>query len=99
WVLSGDQPSGALTLASWLLPPFVFYTVANILVGKPGTQESADPVVPFLVIAWAFGFAIAAMLVPLVSEFDVAMGRTGRGADGNACKMAGAPPRIPENSP
>ena len=31
---------------------------------------------PFLVLAGAFGFAIAAMLVPLLSEFDVALGRT-----------------------
>jgi ABC-type Na+ efflux pump permease subunit len=81
WVLSGDRPSGALTLASWLCPLGVFYTVANILVAKPGSQESADPLIPFLVIAGAFGFTIAAMLVPLVSEFDVAMGRTSGGAD------------------
>jgi hypothetical protein len=81
WVLSGDRPSGALTLASWLCPLGVFYTVANILVAKPGSQESADPLIPFFVIAGAFGFTIAAMLVPLVSEFDVAMGRTSGGAD------------------
>jgi hypothetical protein len=31
---------------------------------------------PFLVIGGSFGFAIAAMLVPLLSEFDVALGRT-----------------------
>jgi hypothetical protein len=81
WVLSGDRPSGALTLASWLCPLAVFYTVANVLVGKPGSSESADPLIPFLVIAGAFGFAIAAMLIPLVSEFDVALGRTSAGAD------------------
>jgi hypothetical protein len=38
--------------------------------------ESSDPLVPFLVIAVAFGFTITAMLVPLLSEFDVALGRT-----------------------
>jgi hypothetical protein len=81
WVLSGDRPSAALSLASWLCPLGVFYTVANILVGRPGTQESADPLVPFLVIAGSFGFTVAAMLVPLVSEFDVALGRTSGGAD------------------
>jgi hypothetical protein len=81
WVLSGDRPSGALTLASWVCPLGVFYTIANILVAKPGSQESADPAIPFLVIGGAFGFAIAAMLVPLVSEFDVALGRTSGGAD------------------
>ena len=48
----------------------------EILIAKPGTRESADPLVPFLVVGGAFGFAIAAMLVPLLSEFDVALGRT-----------------------
>jgi ABC-type transport system involved in multi-copper enzyme maturation permease subunit len=81
WVLSGDRPSTALTIASWLCPFAVFYTVANILVAKPGSAESADPVIPFLVIGGSFGFAVAAMLVPLVSEFDVALGRTSGGAD------------------
>jgi ABC-type transport system involved in multi-copper enzyme maturation permease subunit len=81
WVLSGDRPSGALTWASWFCPLAVLYTVMNILVAKPGTPESADPVIPFLVIAGAFGFTLAAMLVPLLSEFDVAMGRTSSGAD------------------
>ena len=81
WVLSGDRPSAALTWASWFCPLGVLYTVMNILVAKPGSQESADPLIPFLVIAAAFGFTVAAMLVPLVSEFDVAMGRTSGGAD------------------
>jgi hypothetical protein len=30
----------------------------------------------FVVTSGAFGFALAAMLVPLLSEFDVALGRT-----------------------
>ena len=81
WVLSGDRPSGALTLASWACPLGVLYTVMNILVAKPGSQESADPLIPFLVIGGAFGFAVAAMLVPLVSEFDVALGRTTAGGE------------------
>src|SRR5262249_47667125 len=76
WVLSGDRPAAALTLASWLCPLAVFYTVTNILVAKPGTDETGDPLVPFLVMGGAFGFTVAAMLVPLVSEFDVALGRT-----------------------
>jgi hypothetical protein len=81
YVLSGDRPSAALTWAAWLCPLAVLYAVMNVLVGKPGTQESADPLIPALVIVGAFGFAIAAMLVPLLSEFDVAMGRTSGGAD------------------
>jgi hypothetical protein len=75
-VLSGDRPSAALTIASWVCPIGVFYTVTNVLVGKPGSQESSDPLMPFLVIVGAFGFTVAAMLVPLLSEFDVALGRT-----------------------
>ena len=81
WVLNGDRPSAALTWASWFCPLAVLYTVMNVLVAKPGSQESADPLLPFLVIVGAFGFTIAAMLVPLLSEFDVALGRTSGGAD------------------
>jgi hypothetical protein len=81
WVLSGDRPSGALTLASWCCPLGVFYTISNILVAKPGSEESTDPLMPFLVTAGAFGFTIAAMLVPLLSEFDVALGRTTAGGE------------------
>jgi len=81
WVLSADRPSAALTLASWLCPPAVFYSVTNILIAKPGTEESGDPMMPFLVVTGAFGFAIAAMLIPLLSEFDVALGRTTAGQE------------------
>ncbi|OWK43351.1 ABC transporter permease subunit [Fimbriiglobus ruber] len=76
WVLSADRPSPALTLGSVLCPLAMFYCVTNILIAKPGTDESADPLVPFVALAAAFGFTISAMLVPLLSEFDVALGRT-----------------------
>jgi hypothetical protein len=76
WVLSGNLPSGALTFASSQLPILVFYVVTNVLVAKPGSPESTPPLVPFLVTAWAFGWALAAMLIPLLSEFDIALGRT-----------------------
>jgi hypothetical protein len=76
YVLSADRPSSALTLASVLCPLAVFYCVVNVLIAKPGTEESADPLMPFLFLGGSFGFAIAAMLVPLLSEFDVALGRT-----------------------
>jgi ABC-type transport system involved in multi-copper enzyme maturation permease subunit len=81
YVLTGDKPTGALTWASWFCPLAVLYAVMSLLVGRPGLQESADPVIPSAVIVGAFGFAIAAMLIPLLSEFDVAMGRTSGGAD------------------
>jgi ABC-type transport system involved in multi-copper enzyme maturation permease subunit len=78
WVLNGDRQwsAPALTLASVLCPLAVFYTVTNILIGKPGQFESSDPLIPFLVTGGAFGFTLAAMLIPLLSEFDVAVGRT-----------------------
>ncbi len=79
WVLSADRPSWALTLASMLCPTAVYYAVFSILVGRPGSDESANPLIPFLVLATAFGLAVLAMLVPLLSEFDVALGRTDSG--------------------
>jgi ABC-type transport system involved in multi-copper enzyme maturation permease subunit len=81
WVLCGARPSTALNIASALCPVAVFYSITNLLIGKPGSRESADPILPFLVITASFGFAVAAMLVPLLSEFDVAMGRTTGEAD------------------
>ena len=81
WVLNGTRPSSALTWASWFCPLAVLYAVMNVVVARPGSQESADPLPPFLVVVVAFGFAITAMLVPLLSEFDVALGRTTGGAD------------------
>ena len=50
--------------------------IADRLALGQDTRESSDPLVPLLVIATAFGFTISAMLVPLLSEFDVATGRT-----------------------
>jgi len=76
WVLSGDRPSNALTLGSVLCPLAMFYCVTNVIIAKPGTDESADPLVPLVMLGAAFGFTISAILVPLLSEFDVALGRT-----------------------
>jgi ABC-type transport system involved in multi-copper enzyme maturation permease subunit len=76
YVFSADRPSTALTLASVACPLAMFYGIVTVLIGKPGTQESVEPLMPFLALAGAFGLAIAAMLVPLLSEFDVALGRT-----------------------
>jgi ABC-type transport system involved in multi-copper enzyme maturation permease subunit len=81
WVLNAGRASAALTLASWLCPVAVLYTVTNILVARPGSVESTNALTPFAVVSVAFGFAVAAMLIPLISEFDVALGRTSGGAD------------------
>ena len=76
YVLTADRPSWAINLASVLCPLAMFYCVVTVLIARPGTEESADPLLPFLFLGGSFGFAIAAMLVPLLSEFDVALGRT-----------------------
>jgi ABC-type transport system involved in multi-copper enzyme maturation permease subunit len=76
WVLNADRAVPALNVASWLCPLAVFYTVTNILIGKPGTGESTDPLIPLIVTGGAFGFTLVAMLIPLLSEFDVAIGRS-----------------------
>lgn len=76
YVLTADRPSSALTIASVICPLAMFYCVVTVLIAKPGTNESTDPLFPFLFLGGSFGWAIAAMLIPLLSEFDVALGRT-----------------------
>jgi ABC-type Na+ efflux pump permease subunit len=82
YVLSADRPSPALSLASVVCPLAMFYCVVNVLIARPGTEESADPLVPFMVLGAAFGFTITAMLLPLVTEFDVSLGRTAQPNEG-----------------
>ncbi len=81
WVLNAERPSSALLLASWACPIAVFYSVTNILIGKPDLIESTDPFIPLVVTGGAFSFTIAAMLVPMLGDFDVAMGRTSGGGE------------------
>lgn len=76
WVLNGDRPSQALSLAAIVCPLAMFYAITNVLIAKPGTDESTDPLVPAAVLCGAFAYTIYAMLYPLVTEFDVALGRT-----------------------
>ena len=81
WVLGAERPSTALTVASWLCPPVAFWAVTDVAIGNPITQASSDPLKPALLVAGAFGFTIAAMLVRPLSEFDVALGRTTGGGE------------------
>lgn len=62
------NPSSAITLASGVLPFATFFAVTSFLL------EHYMEV--FLVACAAYGFATAALLVPALSQFDVAMGRT-----------------------
>jgi ABC-type transport system involved in multi-copper enzyme maturation permease subunit len=66
--LTHRNPSTALTISAFLLPFFTFYSIISFLLG--------DTLAPWLVVSFAYGFTVAAMLVPAVSEFDVALGRT-----------------------
>jgi hypothetical protein len=61
-------PSVALTISAFTLPFLTFYAITSFLLG--GSLGVC------LVIATAYGFPVIAMLVPAVSEFDMALGRT-----------------------
>ncbi len=68
WVaLGANNPSKALALASFMLPPATFYAATSFMLGKP--------FLVFVAIVAAYFFASLAMLVPAVDEFDVATGR------------------------
>lgn len=66
--LGWRNPSQAIFWASLLAPFATFFVITSFLLGD------YDRV--FLVTVAAYGFATTAMLVPAVSEFDVALGRT-----------------------
>jgi ABC-type transport system involved in multi-copper enzyme maturation permease subunit len=66
--LSHKNPSAALMLSAAVLPFLTFYAITEFLLqGSLGVCLS---------IAAAYGFTTLAMIVPAVSEFDVALGRT-----------------------
>lgn len=69
WIsLSANHPTSALTLTATLAPVATFYGILAFVVG--------DRLGPFLVVSGVYGFAVVAMMVPLLAEFDVATGRT-----------------------
>ncbi len=62
------NPSPAIQLASLLLPLATFYSITSFFL------EHALAV--FLVTTVTYGFTTAAMIMPALYEFDIAMGRT-----------------------
>lgn len=66
--LTYRNPSPALWMAGGLLPVLTFYAITTFLLS--GTLGVC------LAIVAAYGFTTLAMLVPAVSEFDVALGRS-----------------------
>ncbi len=69
------NPSPAIAASSLVLPFATFFAITGFLLGN---QE----LTVFVVIAGAYGFTIAAMLIPAISAFDIAMGRTRGGEEG-----------------
>jgi len=67
------NPSAAIATASIILPFATFFAVTSLLAGHWAQV--------FLVSTFAYGFTTAAMLIPALSQFDVAMGRTKGGAE------------------
>ena len=61
--------SSAVFWASLLLPLATFFCIVSFVLGD-------RELTIFLVIAATYGFTTAAMMVPAISEFDFAMGRT-----------------------
>lgn len=66
--LTHKNQSSALTLSAFMLPFFTFYAITGFLL-----HETLGV---WLALTLTYGFTTAAMLIPSVSEFDVALGRT-----------------------
>lgn len=62
------NPSPAIQLASLLLPLATFYSITSFLL--------SHALAVFVVTAMTYGFTTAAMMIPAIYEFDIAMGRT-----------------------
>ncbi len=72
--LGSRNPSGAIFWASLLLPMATFFAIVSFVLGN-------RELTIFLVLSGTYGFTTTAMLVPAISEFDFAMGRTRTGGD------------------
>ncbi len=66
--LGARNPSNAIAVVAVLTPFLTFYCIISAVNGSV--------ISPFLVSMGIYGFALLAMLVPAVSEFDIALGRT-----------------------
>jgi hypothetical protein len=66
--MGARNPSNAITLVALLTPFWTFYCIISLVNG--------DLMAAFLVSMGVYGFALLAMLVPAVGDFDIALGRT-----------------------
>lgn len=67
-VLGGRNPSSAIGLASILLPVITFVAFTSFVLGYT--------LGVLIEVAFAYGFATVAMLIPAIDSFDIAMGRS-----------------------
>lgn len=72
--LGSRNPSAAIFWAALLLPMATFFAIVSFVLGN-------RELTIFLVLSGTYGFTATAMLVPAISEFDFAMGRTRTGGD------------------
>ncbi len=66
--MGSRNPSSAIALVAILTPFWTFYCIISLVNG--------DLMAAFLCSMGVYGFAIMAMLVPAVGDFDIALGRT-----------------------
>lgn len=66
--LGARNPSPAIGLVALMTPFWSFYCIISLLQG--------DFLAAFLFSVGVYGFALLAMLIPAVSDFDIALGRT-----------------------
>jgi ABC-type transport system involved in multi-copper enzyme maturation permease subunit len=72
--LGWHNPSPALAIAAAALPMAMFYCITSLLLKDYGSV--------ILVLAFTYGFATTAMLMPRLSEFQIAAGRVHSTDDG-----------------
>jgi len=72
--LGWRNPSSAIFLASFTLPLITFYSITQFLL-------QTDHLFVFFSMAVGYGFTIAALMVPALSEFDVSLEKD-RGGEG-----------------
>ena len=70
------NPSSAIFAASFALPLITFYAITQFLL-------QTDHLKVFFALTMGYGFTIAAMMIPALSEFDVSLERD-RGSGGSA---------------
>ncbi len=72
--LGWNTPSPALVLASAILPMAMFYSITSLLLG--------NYLAVLLVVAFTYGFATTAMMIPRLSEFLVSSDRSKTAGNG-----------------